>query len=285
MTSPRALVAFAAWGLSWAAFGAGCQGPNPAYDTPPDVAAMTMDAAKGDGGATAGGTGGGLSGSGGAVGSGSGGVPGAGGDSAGGAGGQGGEGGGTDAAAVDVAGSPSDAPTVETAPAPAPDAMADVTAPDVATPTDLASDGSGVLQHGLHAEYFDDTVLTKLAYTEIDPKIEFAWGKAAPDPRLNFAHGWSVRWTGKLKPRHTDLYKLTAHAGDGVRVFIDGKELITDWEPHADRDASVNITLDGTHTHDIKVEYNFLTGWAVCRLSWSSPSQISEVIPADAYTP
>jgi hypothetical protein len=283
MTSPRALVAVAAWGLSWAAFGAGCQGPNPAYDTPPDAAAM-MDAVKGGGGAAAGGTGGGLPGaSGGAAGSGSGGAPGSGGDAAGGAGGQGGA--GTDASDVEVSGLPSDAPTVETAPPPAPDAQADVTAPDVAAPTDLASDGSGVVQHGLHAEYFDDTILTKLAYTQIDPKIEFAWGKAVPDPRLNFARGWSARWTGKLKPRHTELYKLTAHAGDGVRVFIDGKELITDWEPHTDRDAIASIMLSGTHTHDIKVEYNFLTGWAVCRLSWSSPSQIAEVIPADAYTP
>jgi hypothetical protein len=279
MTSPRALVALAAWGFSWAAFGAGCQGPNPAYDTPPDVAAM-MDAAKGDGAAASGGTGGSLLG-------GSGGAAGAGGDAAGGAGGQSGEGGGdgTDAVAVDVAGLPPDAPTVETAPPPAPDAPADMTAPDVAAPTDLAGDGSGVIQHGLHAEYFDDTVLTKLAYTQIDPKLEFAWGKVAPDPRLNFARGWSVRWTGKLKPRHTELYKLTAHSGDGVRVFIDGTELITDWLPHTDRDASASIMLSATRTHDIKVEYNFLTGWAVCRLSWSSPSQMAEVIPADAYTP
>jgi hypothetical protein len=255
---------------------AGCRGRNPAYDDP-GVAAVD--------GAAGGHSTGGVA-SGGAAGEAGGGAGGAGG-----AGASGGAGGGTGGA--DTGAMPDLAETPDV-PAPAPDAVGDpppaslpdTAAPaDVAPPTDLASDGAGGIQHGLRADYFDDTILSKRAFTQIDPKLEFAWGKVAPDARLNFTRGWSVRWTGKLKPRFSESYVLTAHAGDGVRVFLDGVEVMTDWMPHADRDVSIAITLVGARTYDLKVEYYFVTGWAVCRLSWSSPSQAPEVIPSEAYTP
>jgi hypothetical protein len=270
-----------------AALLAACRGPNPAFDDPGigfvDAAAggRTTGGGAGAGGNPAGGSGGDP---------GTGGTPnggnGTGGDVSGGAG-TGGGAGDVDtgpapdlAPQVDLSVPPPDA-TTETPPASPPD----VTPADINPPSDLAGDGGDGIQHGLHADYFDDTTLTKLAYTQIDPKLEFAWAKAAPDPRLDFTRGWSVRWTGKLKPRFSEVYQLIAHAGDGVRVFIDGKEVITDWMPHTDRDASTSLMLSGTRSHDIKVEYNFVSGWAVVRLGWSSPSQPREIIPAEAYTP
>jgi hypothetical protein len=260
---------------------AACRGPNPAFDDP---GVGFVDAAAGGhasgGGAGAGGT---------PAGAGSGGDLGTGGSATGG-GGAGGA--GTGGSAGDADTRPDLGPQLD-GPVPPPDSTSetpppsppDATPADIIPPSDLTGDGGDGIQHGLHADYFDDTTLTKLAYTQIDPKLEFVWAKAAPDPRLDFTRGWSVRWTGKLKPRFSEMYQLVAHAGDGVRVFIDGKEVITDWMPHADRDASTSLMLSGTRSHDIKVEYNFVTGWAVVRLLWSSPSQPSEVIPSAAYTP
>jgi hypothetical protein len=269
MTRPLAFI------IATALF-AGCRGPNPAFDDP------VIDAAA-DGHPT-GGSGSGGSGTGGTGTGGS--ATGDGGAMAGGA--DGGTGGGAGSA---DSGAEPDLVQAPDLPAPGPDAVVDnrpASVPDGTsdlTSMDLAGDGGDGILHGLHADYFDEMTFINLAYSQTDPKLEFAWAKAAPDPRLSFTRGWSVRWTGKIKPRYSELYKLTAHAGDGVRVFIDGMQVINDWMPHMDRDASANVMLSGTRSHDIKVEYYFVSGWAVCRLLWSSPSQASEVVPSEAYTP
>jgi mannan endo-1,4-beta-mannosidase len=143
-----------------------------------------------------------------------------------------------------------------------------------------------VAVHGLIGEYFKNATLTAPSvFTELDPDIHDTWGSAAsPDPRIPVG-SFSIRWTGKLHAAYNQSYKLTAHSGDGVRVFIDGVKVVDDWTAHQDRDATGNVTLTNTRPHDIVVEYFFVTGWAVMRLSWESASQASEIIPTTAYTP
>jgi len=78
---------------------------------------------------------------------------------------------------------------------------------------------------------------------------------------------FSARWTGKIgpspdgKPLH-----LAVTADDGVRVWIDGVQVVNEW--HA-QDAVTTVTklaLEPGSTHDIKVEYYEGEGDALCKL-------------------
>ncbi|HUA67032.1 MAG TPA: PA14 domain-containing protein, partial [Candidatus Saccharimonadales bacterium] len=66
---------------------------------------------------------------------------------------------------------------------------------------------------------------------------------------------WSARWKGTLTPSQTGVYKVTATADDGVRVFVDGKLVIDDWTIHPPRKNTGTIRLSQGQSVAIVVEY------------------------------
>lgn len=100
-----------------------------------------------------------------------------------------------------------------------------------------------------------------------DPRIDFAWGEGSPDPAVP-ADGFSARWT-KTQYFGAGRYKFTAVADDGVRLFIDGKRVIDQWQGAANTEYSHVIDL-GTGNHKIVMEYFEGGGGALASLSWDS---------------
>lgn len=100
-----------------------------------------------------------------------------------------------------------------------------------------------------------DWTFTHYRYTRVEPVVN----------HLFIRSGWfSVRWKGSLDTAVADkrdvraTYKFYVWADDGCRLFIDGKEVISDWRACAENDPgswrSATVTLDpGRHT--IVVEY------------------------------
>jgi hypothetical protein len=64
-----------------------------------------------------------------------------------------------------------------------------------------------VAGRGLRGEYFAGAFALK-RLERVDATIDFDWGAGAPDPRLP-ADGFSVRWTGTLRPRYSEAYQFT----------------------------------------------------------------------------
>jgi YVTN family beta-propeller protein len=143
--------------------------------------------------------------------------------------------------------------------------------------------GSGT---GLGASYFNNLTLTgtpALARTEA---IDFDWGTGAPGTGVN-ADNFSVRWTGKLAVPATGSYRFQTESDDGVRLWVNGVQLINNWTDHApavDTGAAINLVA-GAQV-DVVVEYYEKGGGALMRLRWMAPGESTFVtLPASRLTP
>ena len=126
-------------------------------------------------------------------------------------------------------------------------------------------------------KYYDNTTFSGApVLTRADPTINFAWGEGSPHAALpadNFAVRWTTtQWFGAGR------YKFTVLADDGVRLYIDGKRVIGQWQGPANTQFSQVVEL-GTGNHTIKMETIERGGDALASLTWdSAPDQ-----PTDAY--
>lgn len=127
------------------------------------------------------------------------------------------------------------------------------------------------------ARYYDNIAFSGTpALTRQDANINFVWGEGSPDPALP-DNGFSVRWT-KTQHFGAGRYKFTAIADDGVRLYIDGKRVIDQWQGPANNEFTHTVEL-GEGDHTIKMDYVEYGGGALASLSWTAaPEQ-----PTDTY--
>jgi pectin methylesterase-like acyl-CoA thioesterase len=142
--------------------------------------------------------------------------------------------------------------------------------------------------HGLVGAYYVGKNFETLGTRRIDPWVNFDWGLNAPNSYVP-ADGFSVRWTGFIKPRYSETYTFQTISDDGVRLWVNGQEIIDNWTEHsATTNSSKTIALQAGQLYDIKIEYFDTTkspGYALAKLSWSSPSQSLEVVPSSRLYP
>ena len=142
---------------------------------------------------------------------------------------------------------------------------------------------AGSLIAGLFGEYFDDLDLNNRVFTRIDPQVDFDWNTVSPNatfPREKF----SVRWTGSVTPPTSDIYTFYTSSDDGVRLWVDGQLIITNWTDHGATTDSGTIQLDAGRSYELRLEYYQNLGGATVTLFWSSPSLQKEIIPSSALS-
>jgi len=136
---------------------------------------------------------------------------------------------------------------------------------------------------GLKGEYYDNEDLTDLKLIRMDPTLNFDWHIESPDPRI----GWdrfSMRWTGRLKPRFSEPTTFLIQANDGIRFWLDGKILVDHWDYHGGRLDQAMVQLDTNREHHVRFEFYELTDYSNFRVWWQSASQPREIIPADRFS-
>ena len=94
----------------------------------------------------------------------------------------------------------------------------------------------------------------------------------------------SVRWKGKVTPKFSEEYTFSTVTDDGARLWVNGQQLVEDWNGHGDTENTGKITLEAGKAYDIKFEYYDGGGGATSRLLWTSASQKKEVIPSSVLT-
>lgn len=137
---------------------------------------------------------------------------------------------------------------------------------------------------GLNGDYYDNSDFTALAFSRIDPTVNFDWGSGSPGASMG-SDVFSVRWTGTVQPQFSETCTFYTVTDDGVRLWVNGALLINDWNSHAPTENSGSITLAAGLRYAIQMDYFENTGGASARLSWSSPSQPRQVIPENRLFP
>jgi beta-glucosidase len=143
---------------------------------------------------------------------------------------------------------------------------------------------SGSSEQGLQAEYFRGPELGGTpVLTRIDSRVAFRWDRGAPTDDLAArgeiaatnalrGDGFSVRWTGQLLPPVTGKYELVVGANDGVRLYLDNREVLNGWVKNERvRSQSAAIELQAGRAYDLRLEYFEDVRDAEVRLAWRMP--------------
>jgi len=139
--------------------------------------------------------------------------------------------------------------------------------------------------NGLRAEYFANATLSGApALVRTDPNIAREWQGNAPAPGLP-VDDFSVRWTGELLPRYTEMHTFYVSSDDGVRLWLDGALVLDRWTRGISGSYEVPVPLVANRRTPIRVEYFEGGGWATMSLVWYSASQAGEVVPESRLFP
>ena len=137
-------------------------------------------------------------------------------------------------------------------------------------------------ENGFKSEYFTNMNLEgEPARLNIDKSISFMWNDKGPFEDFQ-KDNFSVRWTGYLKPDKSDKYTFDVSSDDGVRLYIDDKLIINDWNDHAVLTNSYTMELNAGQLYKIKLEYYEKGGGAIIKFGWRKPNEqlISDAITA-----
>jgi uncharacterized protein (DUF1800 family) len=133
---------------------------------------------------------------------------------------------------------------------------------------------------GLRAEYFNNIDLSgKPVLTRNELVVDHDFGIYSPTiviPVENF----SARWSGKIIAPETGTYRFHTLSDDGVRLWINGTQIIDNWTIHNPvLDSSRGIKLTRGQRYDIKLEFFESSQKAVIRLMWTPPRKTQRLIP------
>ena len=148
-------------------------------------------------------------------------------------------------------------------------------------PLDALRTGGPNSQPGLKAEYFNNANLQgDPVSTRIDPQVNFEWRGVSPAPGLT-GQAYSVRWTGELIAPADGDYLLGGSVADGLRLYLDAKRILDDWNPHAERTRTTSVRLQRAHAYRIVMEYYHANrNNPIARLVWSPPDMSSDAVAA-----
>jgi len=138
---------------------------------------------------------------------------------------------------------------------------------------------------GMRADYFRGMNFENPVLTRTDPQINFNWGDpGSPDASLG-DDNFSVRWAGEVEAPFTETYTFYTNSDDGVRLWVDGQQLVDDWTDQGTSENYGTIDLVAGNVYTLVMEYNDSSGGAVAELRWSSPSIPKQLIPQAALSP
>lgn len=144
---------------------------------------------------------------------------------------------------------------------------------------------------GLQGDYFnrsfDAGPIPATAVPEeshIDQQVAFSW-TGAPAADFN-SDGFTVRWTGWIRPTVTRAYQICTLSDDGVRLWLgeSGTPIIDNWTNHGsteDCGAAPGPVLTAGTLYKVRMEMFDSGGFGVAELRWKhSGAPTGELIPA-----
>ena len=123
----------------------------------------------------------------------------------------------------------------------------------------------------LSVSYYEGENFDTFKSSGTDDHIDYDWGTGNGPAGLPADH-FSIRWEGSIKATGGDgVYTLQLTSDDGVRLWVDGVQVIDSWVARAPTTDSVNFDWTADSVHSIKIEYYEWQYGAVMRFGWVVP--------------
>lgn len=139
-------------------------------------------------------------------------------------------------------------------------------------------------EHGVLATYFTNRELKGSGTQRAERVIDFDWKNGAPLPNFP-TENFSGRWEGELAAPVSGRFTMHTESNDGVRLWVDGRLLIDQWNNHSNRVHEATIELQAGRRYPLKMEHYEQGGTAVARLFWTPPGQERQIVPLENLFP
>ena len=137
---------------------------------------------------------------------------------------------------------------------------------------------------GIRGDYYKGMNFDNFVLSRVDPLVDFSWGDpGGPDPVVG-DDTFSARWTGEVEAAFSETYTFYTSTDDGVRLWVDGQQLVDAWIDQGTIEYRGTIDLVAGNTYSVVMEYYENTGGAVAQLRWSSPSTPKDLVPQAALS-
>lgn len=139
---------------------------------------------------------------------------------------------------------------------------------------------------GLTGSYYRDEAMTNLVATQTDSTIDNNWGKGSPSNEVGIVDGFSVAWSGYLKPTVTGTYTFyptVKEKDERVKLWVDDQWIVDQWASLSTSVETVlgTLWLAANALYDVKLQYKDVSGSSSISLSWEGPNPVSKaVIPS-----
>jgi beta-glucosidase len=137
----------------------------------------------------------------------------------------------------------------------------------------ISPQNSSMKEHGVRAEYFDNTEFfgtPKIVRTERIPEIISEFGS----PVSGVSDKFSLRWTANLVAPASGTYTLGIEMWGKMRLYLDGKLLIEQTQRlNSIESALTQIHLEKGHVYVLRADYNS-TGRGIARIFWQLPENV-----------
>ena len=133
---------------------------------------------------------------------------------------------------------------------------------------------------GLSAQYFNSVDLNAASagLSRVDRTVDFKWQHGSPDSSISNTN-FSARWTGQVQAESTGKYTFSTNSDDGMRLWVDGDQLVDHWSDHGATQDHGTIDLVAGQKYSIKMEYYQHAGNATAQLSWAADGIDQQIIP------
>ena len=110
---------------------------------------------------------------------------------------------------------------------------------------------------GLYGEYYNNnmTLSGTPTLTRTDATVNFDWAGGSPDGSIG-NDNFSVRWTGYVQPCYTETYTFYTQSDDGIRLWVDGNQIVNNWTDHGSVENSGTINLNAGEKYSIVLEFS-----------------------------
>lgn len=138
-------------------------------------------------------------------------------------------------------------------------------------------------KRGLQTIYFDKNNLSGKFVARIEPTININWQGKNPQPGID-DNTFSVRWSGYITPLYTESYTFTTKTDDGVRLWINNKLVIDQWNSRGNKEYQGKISLEANRAYNFRMEYRQESSSSFAYLYWQSKKQNKQIVPEKQFS-